>query len=326
MTENTLLTTETRAEFRKAVDENANLSAQLRKDSLSFSRLSEVPSRTVDGVVPVTFHRKCGRTEVVTSENTDDLIDRITAAAKLEGAEVIFTPEYSLFTTADKSEPIVLQDGAIIAGQETVVDTIQRAVSLAQTTHKTIALSTVCEQVTLQTGKEIALNTALIISQDGKITPRRKYGDMFSMIKTDSGWSNQVMDKLSPDENAELDKLVLGTVRNFIVTDKDGQQKSAAVIICHEVNQSAIYDRIPSDTDLVLVPISGNPGHLGGIHLDTSENRLSSFITINSIRSRMNFNTDEEPLLIAVNDERTEASAVVKFGKHGVEQAGVFKG
>ena len=282
-----------------------------------FLRETELSSKVGDNVSPIIFHREgdvgyLARAAVITQDQAHIITERIRIAADHNQSRLIFTPEYSFFSEPQVAQPITFRSDGNITGQEAVVDAIKQIRKVAQQKGKTIVLGSVCEAVTLTSGKDITLNTTLIIQPDGSIHYRRKNGDQYSSLLRGDKWHYLTNDSLTDGEREEIENLTLGSISSYPIQGNDEPMK-ASVLVCVESDDQQAYARVPDDTSLLIIPASG----LNNPHPSISlEDKFVSFRSLNSIRAML-LHGKKRGVTIAINDERKSLALIAKFDADG---------
>lgn len=276
----------------------------------------EIITGTINGVIPVGFHRETSRSGIPTDTEIKRLIEAVEVSSSGNG-EVVFTPEYSLFTEPTLADPIVLSpNGQLLSGQESVLVAIEKVINLAKDKGKFIVLSSVCEKLALSTGREISVNTALVISPDGRIIPRRKiFPDGYDKCLTSGEWRDAIGTNLSPEERLELDTISRESLSaGALEYDYSGKNHKAVTIICYEAEDKQLLTEIPDDVDILLFPMSGLNG---GIYLGTESGKKYAVGSLKLLWWGLKETIRNKDITIVSSDERTGNTLAVTFDIQG---------
>jgi hypothetical protein len=291
-----------------------------------FLQLVENGESNEFGIVPIAYSRTNSRFEEVTSDEKDALLFQIDQIIGKDKPYLIVTPEYSLYSRPKEAEPLVINDsGHVESGQGQVADAVERVMTLAKENDTTIVLGSVCEKKNLDSGREIALNTTLIVRSDGVIDSRRKTEDVFLhegdewkdvsvevMTLAKGGSVEDSESLLVESEREQILDLTLGSLKTYPVPNNEGGVNNIAVLVCHERNVPQLYDRISDNVDTLVAVVSEG----GGIR-NRDIKAVATYGETELIHSNLKKRIGEKPVTIVETNERGRFGSVVSVDGDG---------
>ncbi len=291
-------------------------------DLFDFFVLAEQHTADKCSIAPIPF-RRYDHYGPVTPNEVNELCFFLTLEAQKNDTYLIVTPELSSYSHPQVAQPIQFDAlGEVISGQESVIMLIQKAKELARTHNTTIVLSSICEQKKLKSGKLVSYNSTLVIGPSGTIDKRRKIGDIH--VKNDSEWVDvmDIYDELRGGQKplrdptgiteAEHDEIVqdtLKTLKPFEIIDKTGKRHRAIILVCSEIGIDKLYDHVPDDVEIVIIPMSeGEDDYKGDFGISMV------FAESNSVREQLDNNPKRSGKITLVRtNERGRIGSVVQY-------------